>query len=491
LTGFTLGKDYEWKQRVEKTIKRCLVGCRKTYYAEVYAGFNYGFGLRFPIKVSGTYTYHQDGANPQNEKAQLTTNFVPVNADAAQYQAAGLAPAKVFDGKEFVAQFGGHAGAGYDLPFIPNESVDVGIEFDFTKELEGDFKDGQFTPPTPGSGTGPSMDKFFTDIDLIGGAANFGVLGAKVFPAARVTLVSDSLTFTVHDYETGNDTVLGKSGQTIDLGVRPQNHSSHFAIGDPKYSLSLQVTPGIDARLFIDIAVWSHNWDFPVWFPEMAIKIPPDGATFGCHEGTVCSRSYEYTPSGHKDLGANEAGLTTGLAKWGDAFDANWLSECADETCRLGIKFIRQGYIFGALHKLDANDKLTMDSPEIVNFLKGADGEAKTLVNEAQARQTTNAAKSFGTFWTVWWSKQCLDSICLKKVKGIAFLAQLEAVSMQKQHEDMSTNEIIGTVGKKFAPSFEFEVKASKDRVAAEEAAQKARQTKRGLPKGLRVRPGT
>ena len=65
----------------------------------------------------------------------------------------------------------------------------------------------------------------------------------------------------MHDYQTGQDTVVNNSGQTIDLGIRPKDHSSHFSIGDPKYTLSLLVTPGIDARLFVDIAVWSHNWE--------------------------------------------------------------------------------------------------------------------------------------------------------------------------------------------------------------------------------------
>ena len=251
---------------------------------------------------------------------------------------------------------------------------------------------------------------------------------------------------------------------------------------------ALNAVPGIDARLFVDIAVWSHNWDFPVWFPQLAVKIPADGATFGCHEGTICTRGYEYSPTGSKEVSASEAALDTELSKWGDGFDARWMDECADETCRFGIKFIRQGYIYGARHKQDANPALTVQSPEFAGYLKGADGEAKTMVNEAQARQTTNAAKSFGVFWIAWWSKQCSDKICMDKVKGIAFLAQLEAVSLQKQHEDWSTNQVIGVVGKKFAPVFEFKVKASKDRIAAEEAAQAARQVKRVKPVRVRVR---
>ncbi len=479
LTGFTLGKNYEWSVRIEKKIKLCLVGCSHTFYAEVFAGFNYGLGLRFPIKLGGIYTYHQTGATPADESATLTTNFVPVNGSPAQYAEAGLEPDKIFEGKEFVAQFGGHAGAGYSLPFLPGNSIDKSAKVDFTKYLEGDFFDGQFTPPTPGTGTGPHMDRIFTEIDLIGGAANFGVVRAQVFPAVQVTLISNSLTFTVHDYETDKDAVVDATGQKVTLGVNQSDHSSHFSIGSPKYNLSFLVTPGIDARLTIDIAVWSHPFDFPVWFPQLTVKIPSDGATFGCHSDTHCVREYVYTPKGHFESKPFDSQFETDMSLWGSSFDKRFMSECADETCRFGIKFIRQGYIYGALHKYDANTALKVSDPVIVTYLKGAQGEATNMINESQARQTTSAIKSFSTFWIAWWSKQCSDKICLDKVKGIAFFAQLEAISLQKQNPDWSTGEVIGVVGKKFAPVFEAEVKASKARIATEEAAQKQREAKR------------
>ena len=76
-----------------------------------------------------------------------------------------------------------------------------------------------------------------------------GVLGAKVFPAVRVTLISDSLTFNVHDNGSGQDLLVSNSGDTLPLFVRAKDHSSSFSISDPKYVLSFLVTPGIDARL--------------------------------------------------------------------------------------------------------------------------------------------------------------------------------------------------------------------------------------------------
>ncbi|MEQ1498221.1 MAG: hypothetical protein ABL914_06140 [Novosphingobium sp.] len=488
LTGFTMGKDYEWSMRIEKSIKMCVLGCKTTYYAEVHAGFNYALGLRFPVTLGGTYSYDPDPENPANATASLRADYHPINGSPQDYSDAGLDQARIYDGKEFVAQFSAHAGAGYSLPFAGSANIDIPVEFDFTTFLEDDFKDGQFTPPVPGSGTGPSMDKVFTDIDLIGGAGNFGVVGAQVFPAVKIMLVSDSLTFTVHDYQNNTDTVISTSGQKIPLGIRAKDQSSSFSIGDPTYSLGLNVTPGINARLFVDVAVWSHNWDFPVWFPQLSLTIPAEGVAFGCHAGTACKRRYVYSPNGHVELEAAEAGFDTDLANWGDAFEARYIGECADETCQFGIRFIRQGRIYGARHKHDANPALTIQDKAILDYLGGADAEAKSVIDDSQKRQTTNAAKSFGTFWTLWWSKQCSDKICLDKVKAISFLAQLEAVSQQNLNPDMSTNEVIGMVGKKFAPVFEAEIKASKARVAAEEAAQKARVTSRTSFVPVRIR---
>ncbi len=51
---------------------------------------------------------------------------------------------------------------------------------------------------------------------------------------------------------------------------RPQitDHSSQFNIGDPVYSASFLITPGIDARLSLNIAVWRHSWDWFLWLPR-------------------------------------------------------------------------------------------------------------------------------------------------------------------------------------------------------------------------------
>ncbi|MCW1403697.1 hypothetical protein OKA06_15815 [Novosphingobium sp. MW5] len=464
LTGFTLGREYEWKERIEKTIKTCLVSCKKTYYVEVFAGFNYGFGLRFPMKVGGTYTFREAAGS---KSAQLAASITPVNGGEADYLATGLPAEKLFSAKELVAQIGAHAGAGYKLPIIGSNSVDIPVGVDLTEYLPGDFYRGQFTPPTPGGSNNPKAEKFFEEVDLIGGRANFGVIGAQVFPGVRVELTSDQLTFNLHDYITNSDTLLTKSGQLVNLGMDSSNQSK-FSIGDPKYNVAFLITPGLNARLFVDVAVWSHTWNFPVWFPQLALKLPPGGVDFACHEGTECSRVITVSPGGLKEQAGAEGVMGMELEKWGNGFDGKWLPNCADETCRLGIRFVRQGTIFGALHKWDANKALKL-SDFAQDFIR-ADMDAQGIIGESNVRKTKDISKDYREIYRAIWTKKCSDKICFDKIKGISTLHLLEVNAQQKLHPDMETNQVLIEVLKKFTPIYQAEVDASKNRVAIEQA---------------------
>jgi hypothetical protein len=146
LTGFTLGRGYEWRQQVTKTIKWCVVGCKKSYYAEIYAGFGLGFGLRFPLQLSGLYQYRNDS---KGERASVTPNFVPINGSEADYTAAGLPSLQIFKGKELVAEAQAYAGIGFKLPVIGGggspEPLKVGQ--DYTEGLPDPYTGGQFQPP--------------------------------------------------------------------------------------------------------------------------------------------------------------------------------------------------------------------------------------------------------------------------------------------------------------------------------------------------------
>jgi len=285
LTGFTLAKNYEWRERISKCYG---YKCRKTAHVELYAGFGYGIGLRFPMRVGGEYQYSGPG------QARLIPSFAPINGNAGDYAASGLPTPKLFGGKELVAEFNSYAGANWNLPILGSSSVNFNASKDFTQELPAPFTGGNFQPPVPGGSGLPVFTKVFEGLDLIGGRASFNRFGGKVFPAIKVNLVSDSLKFTLKDKVTNQTSILTQSGQPVTLGVRPLDQSSNFTISDPVYNVAFEVTPGISARLFVDVAIWSQNWDWPVWFPQLSVQLPPNGLDFACHAQTTCTREYQF-----------------------------------------------------------------------------------------------------------------------------------------------------------------------------------------------------
>jgi hypothetical protein len=290
LTGFTLGRQYEWSKRIEKTINWCLVGCSETYYAGAQAGFSYGFGLRFPIVVDGKYLYTTDDGG---EHAYLTATMTPVDGSPAQYAASGLAPSQIFNGQEFVAELQANAGYEYKLPFIGEDHHSLTVGYNLADKLPAPYTHGQFRPPAPGTNAG-EIPFVLTSIDLLAGYGNWGAAGIQVHPAVKVGLHSDALKLILHDNVANSDQVI-INGQRMPLAIDAAQRTSSFSIGKPVYNLGFIVTPGVDAHAFIDISVWSDSWDFPVWFPQVAITLPPGGVDFSCHSGTVCRRDYVYT----------------------------------------------------------------------------------------------------------------------------------------------------------------------------------------------------
>jgi hypothetical protein len=305
LTGFTLGRQYEWSKRIEKTINWCWVGCSETYYAGARAGFSYGFGLRFPIVVNGKYSYENGSGG---EHAYLTATMTPVDGTAAQYAASGLASSQIFNGQELVAELQASAGYDYKLPLIGEDHHSLTIGYDLADKLPAPYTHGQFRPPAPGTNAG-EIPFVLTSVDLLAGYGNWGAAGILVHPAVKVGLHSDALKLVLHDNVANSDQSI-VNGAKMPLAIDAAQHTSNFSIGSPLYNLGFIVTPGVDAHAFIDISVWSDSWDFPVWFPAVAVTLPPGGIDFSCHAGTICKRDYVYTAAASTDPRASIDGLT-------------------------------------------------------------------------------------------------------------------------------------------------------------------------------------
>ena len=457
LTGFTLGEQHEWKKRIEVTIAWCLFGCEETYYAELFAGFKYGFGLRFPIEIDLDYTYSSDG------KASVAAKFAPINGGIEDYQSANLPNKKIFEGKEFVAEFGGYAGARARIPTLGSPSIRFPnsgyLEYDFTDGLPAPFSNGQFKPPAPGAEMQPMVKKF-TDIDLIGGIANFGVAGGKVFPAIKGDLTSDSLAFTLRDFGSNKTTLITRSEQVVNLYVDGNTQISRFSIGEPVYDLMFKVTPGVVARLFVDVAVWSDHWDWNIWFPQLAIEFPPGGARFSCHEGTTCTRNYKVSPTSQSD----EAGASNMAEIWleqrANQFEAKWVAECLDEICETAVRIVRLGMVLQVQQKLEQNPGPAND-PDAYAAHYGAISatpiqEAQTLarrmVNESKARMVVKSAEGWAQLWQGVWSKQCLDMICVDKIGVLAKQMVDDSEALQAAQPGKYPSDIITEILAKYKP---------------------------------------
>ena len=469
LTGFTLGREYEWRQRVETTIKWCLLGCKKTYYVELYAGFNYGFGLRFPLAMGGTYRYQKVAGT---EKASLVADFRTIDGSPADYAAAGLPGTQMFAGKELVAQFGAYAGAAYHVPIFGSGNARADLGKDFTEGLPAPFTNGQFRAPMPGEGMQP-LEKIFDDFDLIGGRANFGVVGGQVFPALKAQLHSDALRFTLHDNIANTDVPVSSTGQVVPLAV--DAGTSDFTIGNPVYNLGFLLTPGIDARLFIDIEVWSDHWDWPIWFPQLAVELPPGGVDFACHSETVCARNYRISSAGSIETTGEGGKFIVALDAWAKNFEAAWLPQCTDDICKTGIKLVRTNTFLVGKQMVEGAAEKNQNPPPFSAMdttLANAGKTAGVLVHESQIRLTQKAGKGWAILAQEVWSKQCLDMTCMSNVAALAEQMVQAAVARQQAQPDASSLAVQGEIGREFGAKFQAEINASKMRAATQAALQ-------------------
>jgi stress response protein YsnF len=447
LTGFTIGREKEWSRSVSITIKACLVGCKRTYYLKLHAGFGYGFGLRFPIQTGGLYAYEKVG---NRETATIAPVFKPINGSEQDYQAAGLRQDKLFEGKELVAELNAYAGMNYKVPFHSGGvSFDVG--FDLTDHLPAPLVHGQFTPPAPGDQRLSAIEKVFDSPDLIGGRANFGVAGAKILPAVKLGLTSDQLLVKLKDNISGIETEMRNSGQTYSLAVNPQNHSSNFTIGYPEYDLDFKVTPGLAARLFVDVAVWSKNWDWPVWFPQVAVTLPPGGGHFSCHEQTVCARDYVYSPTLTQDQPGPIAGPTDQLEKevydWHLAFNKKWIDKCPYlplHFCEVALRGVAQMTGNQMQSEMQKAGYPSLDAATImIRRAVAANKKAETIVLETKIASVDYYGKSLLEVYLPFWSKDCADQLCRTRIQGLGDAYLQALMARQKASPKLDRKEVV------------------------------------------------
>jgi hypothetical protein len=468
VAGFTLGRTHRWSERIQKTINWCLLGCKETYFAEGWVEFNYGLGLRFPMEVTGTYAYEG------KDKAAVTIGFKPIDGSPADFKAAGMPDEKLFGGKEFVAEVGFSAGLQAKLPVVGVLGTPpIGTSIDLTGYFPAPLKGGNFLPPAPGNPTKGEPHPI-REIDFLGTRGNLGVIGAKLHPAVQVTLHSDKFTFDFEDLLAGTGPRAITTGETVPLAVKGDNQSSQFSIGDPRYNFSIGVTPGITANLFLDLAVWSTSFDYTLLLPQLEVKLPPGGAEFNCHHQTRCTQNFAVSPEGVKvtagaepqyDPATPEGQVGLAMQSWAGKFNAKWLPQCKDETCRVVVKLTSFGTKFSSIKKLGSN---VAGIPAELAALDAPGSEAQKFaqqgVKDSQDRATKASVDSFYQFVQAVWTKKCFDAPCANGIKAITATMASVVANNLKQDPEKSRFEVQSAVGKLYVPKLQAEIDASKAR---------------------------
>lgn len=293
LSGFTFSTHKEWERRFAKTINTCLVGCAETYHGTPWGRFHYGLGARFPFKVSLNHRFDGGASTTANLTLSELRAF---DAGESVYTGVGLSRQDAFSGKELVAEWGWGVGVKWKLPLVGRGHKEKTDGRDYTQDLPRPFRGGNITPPTPGpgrSGNLTGLEKIFTELDLLGQQANFGWLYAKLHAALYADIASTELSLSVKDNNANRtNRVYAPASMTMPLQLDRQGKTS-ATIGDVRYALALEVGPGLNYDVGIDLALWSHEWNDTLWFPQYAITIPASGIQFNCHAGTRCTQDLE------------------------------------------------------------------------------------------------------------------------------------------------------------------------------------------------------
>lgn len=405
LTGFTYGEQYEWSRKVSITINWCFIGCSRTYFLRPYAGFEYGFGLRLPTRISAIWTYQSGNT------ATLTPTIGTLNASAQQFAETGIASNKIFNGQELVAQVGAWAGFQYKIPGNGTGDLHQDVKKNLTEYLPEGLTNGQFQPPAPGSRL--NIDKTFTQVDFLTGLLNLGFAGARISPGIRLGLSSDRLDFGLIDHVANDREIRISNGKSYSLAVDKASGSSRFSLGDPIYNLGFSITPGIVPGVWVDVRLWSDGWEWPIWFPQLELKLPPAGLTFGCHAGTICTREYVLSASGASETSGDEKSdsdspleeqMRTEMEAWRlNVFEKHWQPQCPSQEAQGGVRWCQtaiaatgqravdlaledvRGQVSAAGGAAKMSDKVRKGMLALVNIRKtDANVEAHKIINETQ-----------------------------------------------------------------------------------------------------------
>jgi len=293
--GFTQADAFVWKESWD-------VGVGKV---TVEAGASYGFGLRIPIEVTGTFTpktiEHRGGTADVESEATSTLRVNVIDADADFYEDAGLDDIDVQDGQEFVLNAEAHVTVKADILGVIDVDITLphGLDADFGKD---------FRPPFDGCGTACGVDvwvpaaitKTVIDVGIAGANAQvgFNISGEGEVNLDYQTLDDEKVVKSTRGAADGQKTHRVSATDPDEMTFKttlaplsdPGEKSFGYQVSDVEYTWNLEVTPGIKGTVWVDAGF--IDWDAeigPFWL-DFA-KIDLGSITFGPHAGSLASQA--------------------------------------------------------------------------------------------------------------------------------------------------------------------------------------------------------
>jgi hypothetical protein len=158
-------------------------------------------------------------------------------------------------------------------------------------------------------------------------------------------------------------------------------------------------------------------------------------------------------------------------AKWAAQFNARGNSDCEDEVCRMGMKFVA----LNAMLQVQQRGAMTPRPPYAgaSTIYAAAENQRATLLAESAKRavdfnktNTANAGAAWEILTNAIWGKLCADAPCLTEVKQLSAQMRIAANLVQLAHPEESSMKVQGTVGPEYGKKFQAAINASKERVA-------------------------
>jgi len=160
----------------------------------------------------------------------------------------------------------------------------------------------------------------------------------------------------------------------------------------------------------------------------LQITLPPDGHTFECHELTVCSHDYSYSPTLTKvdagNLGQPVDDIEKEVFNWRNAYKKKYLGQCSYlplRFCETAIVAVSETTGNIMLNELKALPKFPSNEGAAIVIKREyeADQKGKAIILESRVASVDHYGKSLFAAYEKVWSEGCADDPCFARIHAL------------------------------------------------------------------------